>query len=55
MNGEKFENKDLHIKYEKVILPTLAAGIAANTLITFYYYSVMKRLAALDENKPLVG
>ena len=55
MNGEKFENKDLHIKYEKMVLPGLIAGIIVNTLVSFYYYTVMKRLAALEENKPLVG
>ena len=54
LNGTKFENAELHIKYEKMILPTLLAGIFLNTIASFYYYTVMKRLAAMDENKPLV-
>ena len=50
INGDKFESRELKIKYQKLILSTFISAIVFNFFFTFYYYTVMKRVAALEEN-----
>ena len=51
---KKMENKELHIQYKKLELPVLIVAIVFNVIFGYYYYTVMKRVAALEENYKIV-